>query len=51
MNGFDIRSFSENAIENMEKMYGVKIGEGEEKLYSDNCVLLDEEGSQIERCH
>ena len=38
MNGFDIRSFLEDAIENMEKMYGVTIGEEEEKFYRDNCV-------------
>ena len=49
-NGFDIRSISVETVKEIETLYGVKVTKEEEEFYADNCLLVGEDGEQLEMC-
>ena len=48
--GFDIRSSSMETVKEMETLYGVKVTMEENEFYADNCLLVGEDGEQLEKC-
>lgn len=46
-NGFDIRCDSFDVEQEMERLYGVKVGDEEIKFHRDNCLLADEAGNKL----